>query len=107
MSSVVAKETTPRRLPSQPFLRSAGRRARRGVEALAAERNQLLSLTRLALDPQKPVLESATRRYWELAISEEIAEAKSVSLSDLRDFDFGPLELTRTIVARWLTRAPR
>src|SRR5690606_23196431 len=34
--------------------------ARTEAAALAAERNQLLSLTRLALDPQKPVLESAT-----------------------------------------------
>src|SRR5690606_22401248 len=34
--------------------------ARTEAAALAAERNQLLSLTRLALDAQKPVLESAT-----------------------------------------------
>src|SRR5690606_16478673 len=34
--------------------------ARTEAAALAAERNQLLSLTRLALDPQKPVLESPT-----------------------------------------------
>ena len=39
-----------------------------------------------------------------LVLSDEIAEVKMVSPGELAEFDFGPLELTHNIVARWLER---
>jgi NADH pyrophosphatase NudC (nudix superfamily) len=40
-----------------------------------------------------------------LTLNHEIAEVKVVSRSELAEFDFGPLKLTRDIVSRWLERS--
>lgn len=39
-----------------------------------------------------------------LTLGEEIAEVKMLSSSELAGFDFGPLELTRNVVSRWLSK---
>ena len=42
------------------------------------------------------------RSTGEVSLSEELAEAKVLSPEELREFDFGPLELTSHIVRTWL-----
>jgi NADH pyrophosphatase NudC (nudix superfamily) len=82
--------------------------AREVREELALEVTSLEFLGHFPL-PQlnQLVIAYAVRAEGQLATSEEIAEAKLVPLSELLGFDFGPLELTRAIVAEWLTRTPR
>jgi NADH pyrophosphatase NudC (nudix superfamily) len=46
----------------------------------------------------------ALRTTGEPVLSDEIAEIKLVSPDELATFDFGPLELTRDIVLKWLHR---
>ena len=43
--------------------------------------------------------------YGNLKLSEEIAEVKLVAHDQLATFDFGCLELTKTVVSRWLKNA--
>jgi NADH pyrophosphatase NudC (nudix superfamily) len=42
-----------------------------------------------------------------VSLSGELAEARTLSEAELRDFDFGPLELTRDIVHAWLKQERR
>lgn len=47
------------------------------------------------------IIAYAVEAYGELKLNDEIAEVKLVEPEQLASFDFGRLELTRAIVARW------
>ena len=44
------------------------------------------------------------RATGEVCLSEELAEAKELTAAELKEFDFGPLELTSRIVHSWLRK---
>jgi NAD+ diphosphatase len=51
------------------------------------------------------VIAFTVETYGNLKLSEEIAEVKLVAHDQLATFDFGCLELTKTVVSRWLKNA--
>lgn len=53
------------------------------------------------------IIAFAVEAEGQMVLNDEIAEVTLVAQDRLADFDFGRLELTRQIVARWLDLSPR
>jgi NADH pyrophosphatase NudC (nudix superfamily) len=74
-----------------------------GVKALSAHLIGHFPLARL----NQLVIAYEVRAAGELTLSDEIAEVKVVSRTELAGFGFGPLSLTSEIVSSWLQRECR
>lgn len=68
------------------------------------ERVDFIGLFPLPRNNQR-IIAYALRTTGEPVLSDEIAETKLLSSDQLATFDFGPLELTRDIVSKWLHKS--